>query len=247
MENRNTTHMLRKLFNGRCDATRASRKSQESGLAIGEMLVLTVPLSLLSLALTSRMSTTATRRLDSLTQASTKAQVAARERSAVSPEIGFSKVAMLAKMAANPRITKSASLQVFAVPMIILTDQKETQRATANPEDYAYSFSQLANNMAPDALDQQGISSSATFLRNEPNGDGTGTQRLLGAWIFGNGLYQSHKLFTGSTDGSPERKDVEEPQIPDEVEKTRGQFESAYDKGLEKEKEKEKNKGKAAD
>lgn len=210
----------------------------ERGLAIGEMLVLTIPLSLLSLALTSRLSTTGTRRLDSLTNAAAEAQHAARGAAGCPAKVDLADIVMLGDMAANSRIRKSLLLQAPAIAVVLPTGN-QTRTSVAAPSSYHFTFSKLAEDFAPDSIDKQSISSSATFLCNEPIGDGETKKWELGAWVFGNGLWQARKLFTGKSSGTAKSEKVERPVEPPEVDDSRGDFKGSYRKGQEKKAEEE--------
>lgn len=207
------------------------RASTQSGLAIGEMLVFTLPLCLLSLALISRLSTTASRRLDSLTEASVTAQRDTRGVDGCAPRLDFSAIPMIGPIARDKRVIKSLIVQAPAALVMLPTGDK-TRDATAAASRYPYFYQGLAGSFAPDSLDQHPIKSSATFVCNEPVGDGEGRKLLLGAWVFGTGMWQARKLFTGSSGGGPKSEQMEEPNT-DSIKDQKDEYGDLLDRGRE--------------
>jgi hypothetical protein len=168
---------------------------------------------LLAMAMTSRFASTSSRHIDSLNRASLQAQQLSGNNDCETSLLNLNSGVMEAKLLLNEKVRKSAIVQVAPVLMILPTGE-QTATALAPLKSDQYSFQRLAANLVPDPGEQRPIESKATFLCNEPN-SGDGKRRAATIASVGIlGLWQAHKLFSGSGDSGdePEAGELRPPE-----------------------------------
>lgn len=180
----------------------------ERGLAVGEMLLMTLPLCVLCMAMTSRFEVTSSRRMAALQEANVRTQLAARGEDAGQLEILDSGL-IVGGLLANEKVRKSKELQ--AVPMITpdapLVDglgilPVQSQQITASIPPRSYHFSRIAADLVPDPADRRAMHAGAFYINNEPNHIDSKRQGAYFLMLGVFGVAQARELLGGGGGGS---------------------------------------------
>lgn len=190
-------------------------RPRQSGLAIAEVILLTVPLSILSLVVTSRLTAVASAREESIWRASVLAQLAAREPDLKHINLVDSAIPLAAMN------SKSALVQSPGIVGILgRTSDITVDKTVAVPNYY---FATAAGRMLPRASSPSAITNRANFLCNEPfeySALETGFKAwfgILGAWqgykMYHSGKGQAEPVF----DKNQKLPDEKGPELPGEL------------------------------
>lgn len=170
---------------------KARNMRRQRGLALMELLLLTVPLSLLAIVLASAIAATATAKNRAMWKASLKAQLATREPCGGLPLYalpGTVPVSSPKQGQFNQGRGQAAEIGLIGAP-ITMTNNK-TERVT-EPVAPFY-FEKTADRMFPARTRE--AENAATFTCNEPN-DGDSRRGRYEAVLFARALAKARELF----------------------------------------------------
>lgn len=181
----------------------------ERGLAVGEMLLMTLPLCVLCMAMTSRFQVTSSRRMAALQDANVRTQVAARGEEGGHLEVLDTGV-IVGGLLLSDKVRKSAPLQI--VPGLtpdwsllkglgILPVYSQHISASIPPR--SYHFSRIATDLLPEPAEQQAMRAGAFYINNEPNHVDTKRRWTYGLMLFGFGMWQARELLGGGGGSGP--------------------------------------------
>lgn len=178
----------------------------ESGMATGELLVLTVPLCVLSMAFASKLSSTASARMEGQWQMSLSAQQSAREPCSGNVDLRMTAPAMLAlkhKKAAQALVPMLPTIApIVDEPMVPVG--KISKSGPTPVRNYYYR--RIADASVPDGI--HNVTTGATFVCNEPN-QGDDRRERYKVFLGALGFFQAAKLFgvlsgvSDPTEGAP--------------------------------------------
>ena len=186
---------------------RTSRSAgRESGMATGELLVLTVPMCVLAMAFASKLSSTASARTEGQWQMSLSAQQSATEPCPGNVDVRMTAPAMLAlkhKKAAQALIPMLPTfVPIVGEPMVPVG-----KISKSGPTDVRnYYYRRIADASVSDGIDK--VTTGATFVCNEPN-QGDDRRDRYKVFLGALGLFQAAKLFgvlsgvSDPTEGAP--------------------------------------------
>lgn len=185
-----------------------SAERHQKGMAIGEMLVLTLPLCVLCMAVASRLTATSSARIAGQWQVAARAQQATRGPCGIG-DTDWLMTAPVGAALLNSEVSKAKEpllLSLLPVPNILPFVSKKQQELSAPVP--GYTFKPLADQFVGDNI--QTVEARALFVCNEPeNGD---SRRL---WyelpMIGLGLWQAAELFGSSSGGGSGQL----PDMPD--------------------------------
>lgn len=160
---------------------------RERGLALMELMLLTVPMCVLSIVLASAISATATARNKSMWKASLKAQQATREPCGGLPLLYEPTMSQKQGKFTQGR-SQAGEIALMGLP-ITLTNNK-TEKVTEQVGDFH--FTSAADKMFPDRTKQ--TENSATFTCNEPN-NGNSRRSTYQFMLLGRAVIEARKLF----------------------------------------------------
>lgn len=179
----------------------ARRRALQRGMAVGELLVLTVPLCVMCMAIASKLSATSSVRVESQWRTALAAQQATTQPSG---DTDWTMTAPIGVALADAKVRKATepllvSLLPNSQPLPFVA--KKTIEQSIDVRDYFYRAA--AEHAVGDDIKQ--VTTSATFVCNEPN-NGDDRRGLLGyeGILIGLGEWQAFTLFgNGGSKSNP--------------------------------------------
>lgn len=200
------------------------RASRQAGYAVGELLVLTVPLCVSCMAIASMLAATASARSQGQWRTSLQAQQLTQEPCGIG-DTDWAMTAPAGLVLADSKVRKAWEpllVSLLPTPHELPLVSKKTVEQTTPVSGFFYK--RTADRIVPDRSTQ--VTTSATFVCNEPE-HGDSRRKYYETLLLALGHWQAGKLF-GTFGGSGEADPTSNlPSDPDLCKKGRGAAEKS--------------------